>query len=84
MPNGRFFQETNLYTDGPGNSGFGHGHPRGLDLRVNVPESTDRVTGIDLTHIIHTHDVEAARGGNGGGNGGGGGGGGGGGSTFAP
>ena len=83
MPNGRFFQETNLYTDGPGNSGFGHGHPRGLDLRVNVPESTDRVTGIDLTHIIHTHDVEAARGGNGGGNGGGGGGGGGG-STFAP
>jgi hypothetical protein len=35
------------------------------------------VIGVDLTHIIHTDDVDAARGGNGGGHGGGGGGGGG-------
>jgi hypothetical protein len=65
-----------------GNADFGLSHAPTLDLRVNLPQSTDRVVGIDLTHIIHTTDVAAARGG--GGSGGGGGGGGGGGSGFAP
>ncbi|QIK77871.1 hypothetical protein G7077_02030 [Sphingomonas piscis] len=60
----------------PGNSAFGHS--RGLDLRVDLPESTDKVHGVDLTHIIHTHDVGHAKGGGGGGGGGGTG------STFAP
>ena len=60
-----------------GNSDYGLGHPRGLDLTLDLPTTTDRVVGIDLTHIIHTSDVEAARGGNGGGGPGGGGGGGG-------
>src|SRR5688572_27057102 len=61
-----------------GNSAFGQA--RGLDLRVDVPFSTDKVKGIDLTHIIHTDEVAAAKGGPGGGGGGGGGGT----STFAP
>ena len=66
-----------------GNSGFGQGHPRGLDLRPELPITSKDLIGIDLTHIIHTHEVEAAKGGGGGGAGGGGGGGG---STssFAP
>lgn len=66
-----------------GNSDYGLGHPRGLDLTLDLPITTDRVVGIDLTHIIHTSEVAAARGG--GGNGGGGGGGGGGGTaSFSP
>ena len=68
--------------DTNGKSAFGHGHPRGLDLRPDVPGSTRELTGVDLTHLIHTHDVAAAFRGGGGGNGGGGGGGGG--TTFAP
>lgn len=84
MAHARF--DFDAYTTDNGNSGFGHGHPRGLDLNVHVPDTTDRVVGVDLTHIIHTNDVDAARGGNGGGGHGGGGGGGGGGGTssFTP
>ena len=65
---------------GGGESGFVHA--RGLDLRPDLPLSTDKLVGVDLTHIIHTSEVAAARGGGGGGHGGGGGGGGG--TTFAP
>jgi hypothetical protein len=57
-----------------GNSEFGHAHA--LDLRVDLPQSTDKIVGIDLTHIIHADDVAAAKGGGGGGGHGGGGGGG--------
>jgi hypothetical protein len=56
-----------------GNSAFGHARP--LDLRPDLPLSTDKLVGVDLTHIIHTSEVAAAKGG-GGGHGGGGGGGG--------
>jgi hypothetical protein len=52
----------------------------GLDLKVDLPFSTDKLKGIDLTHIIHTTDVAAAKGGGSGGGGGGGGTG----TTFAP
>jgi hypothetical protein len=62
-----------------GNSDFGRGHA--LDLRVTLPQSTDKLVGIDLTHIIYTSDVAAAAKG---GPGGGGGGGGGGTTSFAP
>ena len=65
---------------GGGESGFVHA--RGLDLRPDLPLSTDKLTGVDLTHIIHTSEVAAAKGGGGGGHGGGGGGGGG--TTFGP
>lgn len=59
----------------------GQGHAYGLSLRPDLPQSTDKLVGIDLTHIIHTSDVgmPAAKGG-----GAGGGGGGGGTSSFAP
>jgi len=83
MPNGRFDFSEFLTGAGSGKSEFGLGHPRGLDLRPELPLSTNELTGIDLTHIIHTHEVEGAKGGGGGGPGGGGGGGGGG-TTFAP
>ena len=65
---------------GAGNSGFGQGHPRGLDLRPELPLTTHEIIGIDLTHTIHATDVAAARGGPGGGGGGGGGGT----TSFAP
>ena len=74
MRNGRFGDQ-----DISGNSGFGLA--RGLDLRADLPLSTDKLVGIDLTHIVHTSDVAAAKGG---GTGGGGGGGGGGTTSFAP
>lgn len=57
-----------------GNSDFGRGHPRGLDLKVELPHTTNELVGIDLTHIIHTKEVEFASA-KGGGTGGGGGGG---------
>ena len=60
---------------------FARGQARGLDLKPDLPFTTDKLAGIDLTHIIHTSDVAAAKGG---GSGGGGGGGGGGTSSFAP
>ena len=61
-----------------GNSDFGRAHT--IDLNVTLPKTTDNLVGIDLTHIIHVHDVAAAKGGAGGGGGGGGGGT----TTFAP
>ena len=60
-----------------GNADFGHA--RAMDLRANIPLSTDKVTGIDLTHVIHS-DMAAAKGGPPSGGGGGTGGG----TTFAP
>jgi hypothetical protein len=79
MPNGRY--DFDAFSSDNGNSGFGLGHPRGLDLRPDLPTTTDQIVGIDLTHIIHTTDVAAARGGGGGSGGGGGGGGT---TSFAP
>ena len=70
----------NRLDDIAGNAAFGLGHPRGLDLRPNLPFSSSELLGIDLTHIIHTDELAAAKGGPGGGGGGGGGGG----TTFAP
>lgn len=81
MYQGRF--DKSSFEGGRGASGFGLGHPRGLDLKVSVPDTTDQVRGVDLTHIITVHDVAFAKGGNGGG-GSGGGSGGGGTSSFAP
>ena len=69
---------------GHGSSSPGHGRAWGLDLRPDLPTSTDKLVGIDLTHIIHTSDVAFAKGGNGGGGNGGGGVGGGGTTSFAP
>ncbi len=63
-----------------GNSVFGLGHPRGLDLRPELPLTTRELIGIDLTHRIDVSEVAAAKGGPGGGGGGGGGGG----TSFAP
>jgi Leishmanolysin len=63
-----------------GDQAVGRGHPHVLDLNVHVPDTARGVVGVDLTHIIHTNDVEAAKGGgHGGGTGGGGGG-----TTFSP
>ena len=58
---------------------FALGQARAMDLRPDIPFSTDKIVGIDLTHVIHT-DMAAAKGGPGGGGGGGGGGG----TTFSP
>ena len=60
-----------------GNSGFGLDHPRGLDLRPELPLTTHELVGIDLTHRIDVADVANAQGGKPGGGGGGGG------SSFA-
>ena len=60
-----------------GNSAFGHG--RAMDLRPELPLSTDKLVGIDLTHVIQTSEVASghadAKPGGGGGGGG---------TTFAP
>lgn len=84
MQKGRFdFDEYNLdFSRVAGNSAFGQGHPRGLDLKPELPFNTRELVGIDLTDLIHTSDVAAAKGGNGGGGAGGGGGSGT--SSFAP
>ena len=74
------FERANFVSD-DGVSAVGRGQARGLDLRPDLPLTTDKLVGIDLTHIIHTTDVAAAKGGNGSGGGGGGGGGT---SSFAP
>ncbi|TMJ18810.1 MAG: hypothetical protein E6G92_02975 [Alphaproteobacteria bacterium] len=84
MPKGRFELTRSEFDysgvdSGNGYSGFGLGHPRGLDLRPDLPATTHELIGVDLTHTIHAFDVAAARGGPGGGGGGGGGGG----LTFA-
>ena len=75
MPNKLF--EANDF--GPGNSDYGRGHPRGLDLKAEIPTTTDGLIGVDLRHVIHVDEVEAAKGGPGGGGGSGGGG-----TTFSP
>ena len=84
MPKGRFdFSQYDLHyggLDSEGNSSFGLVHPRGLDLRPELPQTTNELVGVDLTHIIHTSDVAAAKGGGSGGGGGGGGGT----TSFAP
>ena len=86
MPKGRFdFTEYDFayfgYAADAGNSGFGQGHPRGLDLKPELPITTRELIGVDLTHRIDVSEVEAARGGGGGKPGGGSGGGG---TSFAP
>ena len=50
-------------------SAVARGVPHVLDLNVHVPDTTRGVVGVDLTHVIHTNDVEAARGGGHGGGG---------------
>jgi hypothetical protein len=54
-----------------GNSGLGLIHPRGLDLRPDLPLTTHELVGIDLTHRIDYDDIAYAKGGPGGGGGGG-------------
>ena len=40
-------------------SPYGLSHAPGqLDLHVNVPDSNAHVFGVDLTHIIHTNEVD--------------------------
>src|SRR3712207_109921 len=70
MPNGRF--DFSAYASDTGNSGFGRGHARGLDLKPDLPLTTRELVGIDLTHTIHRSEVASAKGGGGGGGGGGG------------
>jgi hypothetical protein len=53
-----------------GNSANGYGHMPKMDMRPDLPLSTDKIVGIDLTHIIHTNEVAAAKGGGSGGGGG--------------
>ena len=60
------------FDDDVGNSAFGRAHQ--LDLKPDLPQSTNELIGVDLTHIIHVNDVAAAKGGGAGGGGGGGGG----------
>jgi leishmanolysin len=67
------------FADGPGYSGFGHAHGPGIDLRPELPQTTQDLIGIDLTHRIDTSEIgggvfSSARGGGGGGGGGSGGG----------
>ena len=68
------------YASEHGNSAFGKGHPRGLDLKPELPFSTHELVGIDLTHTIHTSEIAGAKavGAKPGGGGGGGG------TSFAP
>ena len=79
MRKGRFdLNEISLDYDGfsgaNGHSAFGLGHPRGLDLKPELPLTTHEIIGIDLTHRIDVSEVgAAAKGGPGGGGGGGGG-----------
>jgi len=86
MSNGRFFDFSDLHSglgraaEARGFASQGSGHD--LDLRVTLPQSTDKVVGVDLTHIIHTDEVAAAAKGGSGGSGGGGGGGGS--TSFGP
>jgi hypothetical protein len=78
MRNGRFdFNDIDLDYSGvggtAGNSSFGLNHPRGLNLKPELPQTTHELIGLDLTHTIHTSDIAAAKGGGTGGGGGGGG-----------
>ena len=79
MPKGRFdfinYEfDYNGYDSDQGNSRFGLGHPRGLDLKPELPLTTHELVGIDLTHRIDVSEVAGARGGPGGGGG----------TSFAP
>ena len=72
MPKGKFdFTGDDFdfaaYASGNGNSGFGQGHPRGLDLKPELPQTTHELVGIDLTHRIDMSEVASAVGGGGGG-----------------
>jgi len=71
------------FDNGIGNSGFGHAHGPGIDLRPELPQTTPDLIGVDLTHRIDVSEIDwaAASGGAGGRPGGGGGGGGG--TSFA-
>lgn len=69
----KMYEDFDADAAGNGNSDYGRGHPRGLDLRPELPQSTRDLIGVDLTHTVHTTDVAAAKGGSGGGGGGGGG-----------
>src|SRR4029453_3080614 len=61
-------------TNGAMRADVGPGHARGMELRPDLPLSTDKLVGIDLTHIIHTSEVASghvsAKPGGGGGGGG--------------
>jgi hypothetical protein len=73
------------FDNGTGNSGFGLAHGRGIDLRPELPASTDKIFGVDLSHRMDTGDyalrpidggaLDAIKGGGGQGGGSGGGGG---------
>ncbi|MFL6849562.1 MAG: leishmanolysin-related zinc metalloendopeptidase [Sphingomicrobium sp.] len=78
MRNGEFGSSDRYVHDD--SSAFGHA--RALDLHIDLPMTTDKVVGVDLTHVIHTSEVAAARGGGGGGGGGGGSSGGG--TSYSP
>ena len=62
MAKGRF--DLTESDDGPGLSGFGRGHPRGLDLKPELPHSTFELPvaldlgdfgGVDLDPLEHLH-----------------------------
>ena len=65
MGNGKF--DFTAYDSDSGNSGFGRGHPRGLDLKPELPQTTHELIGIDLTHRVDMSEIGSARGGGGGG-----------------
>src|SRR5688572_29713036 len=65
MSKGKF--DFSAYDSDSGNSGFGRGHPRGLDLKPDLPQTTHELVGIDLTHRIDMSEVASAVGGGGGG-----------------
>ena len=52
MSKGRFFEFSELNSDfraqAADNAASGQGHGRGLDLRVTLPQSTDRVVGAHM------------------------------------
>ena len=60
-----------VFNRGDGDSALGLIHPRGLDLRPDLPLTTHELIGIDLTHRIDYDDIAYAKGGPGGGGGGG-------------
>lgn len=63
MGKGKF--DFSAYDSDQGNSGFGRGHPRGLDLKPELPLTTHELIGIDLTHRIDLSEVASAMGGGG-------------------
>lgn len=44
----------------PGNSEFGQAHGPQIDIRPELPQTTGEVTGVDLTHTLHTEEVGGA------------------------